>query len=508
MAERGLRKWAVTLTVIAGVLLEIIDSTVVNVALPSIMGSLGATLADAGWIVTGYTLANVMVIPLTGWLAIRYGQKRYFLFSIIVFTAASFLCGNATSMTELIAFRLLQGLAGGGLLSTGQAMLLTTWPKEEIGMGTAMFGIGVMLGPAIGPTLGGYIVDHLAWQWIFYINLPVGVLAAFLVSTLIRDDPPRGSREPVDWPGIFLLAIAVGSLQVVLEKGQSEDWFETTYIVVLTAAAVIGGISFVWRELVTGRPVVHLAVFRYRSFALGTILMFVLGLILYCAMFAFPVFCQSILHLTAQQTGVLLVPSTIVSAFTMPVVGLLMKRKVPAQLLGALGPVLFLISFVMMSGATIDTGADYFFWPMVILGLGRSFMFVPFTALAMQDLSGEEVGQGTGMNNLVRQLGGTIGIALVATLVERWTGLYAGILAENASQYNPEFLARFQAYALGFVARGMSQVDAQAMSLKALQGSILGQAQLLAYNSVYITAALMLLTCIPLFFLFRIRRSA
>lgn len=207
MEEIGIRKWIVTLTIVTGVLLEIIDSTVVNVALSNIMGSLSATVGDVGWVVTAYMLANVVILPISGWIGNRFGKKRYFLFSIIAFTIISFLCGNATNIVELIVFRLLQGLAGGGLLATGQALLMETWPKKEWGLATAIFGVGVMIGPAIGPTLGGYIVDRMSWQWIFYINIPVGIVAAFLVSTFIRDSAKLGKDEPVDWWGIFLLKI-------------------------------------------------------------------------------------------------------------------------------------------------------------------------------------------------------------------------------------------------------------------------------------------------------------
>jgi len=311
------------------VLLEIIDSTVVNVALTNIMGSLGATVADVGWVVTIYMLANVIILPISGWIGNRFGKKQYFLASIIVFTMASFLCGNASNLVELVVFRMIQGLAGGGLLSTGQAMLMDTWPKKEWGMATAIFGMGVMIGPAIGPTLGGYIVDHMSWQWIFFINIPVGIVAAFLVSTFMRQSPKEGKGEPIDWWGILLLTITIGSLQTVLERGQAEAWFQATYIIVLTVTAVIGGICFVWRELVIDHPILDFSIFRHSTFMIGNVIILLFGLILYCSMFAFPLFCQNMLRLTAQQTGMLLVPSTIISVFVMPLVGTMHKKGVP-----------------------------------------------------------------------------------------------------------------------------------------------------------------------------------
>src|SRR6185503_17727876 len=257
MAEHGFRKWIITITVILASLLELIDTTIVNVALPDIMGNLGATLEDAGWLVTGYAVANVIILPMSGWLGDRFGRKNYFLASILIFTLASFLCGNANSLTELILFRLLQGLAGGGLLSTAQAILMETWPREEIGMATALFGLGAVVGPTIGPTIGGTIIDHINWRYIFYVNIPVGAIAAFLVSTFVRESPKYAKGKPIDWWGIVFLAIGIGSLQVVLEKGESEDWFATTYIAVLALTTIIAVILFIWRELSTDHPVVN-----------------------------------------------------------------------------------------------------------------------------------------------------------------------------------------------------------------------------------------------------------
>ena len=501
MEEIGIRKWIVTLTIVTGVLLEIIDSTVVNVALSNIMGSLSATVGDVGWVVTAYMLANVVILPISGWIGNRFGKKRYFLFSIIAFTIISFLCGNATNIVELIVFRLLQGLAGGGLLATGQALLMETWPKKEWGLATAIFGVGVMIGPAIGPTLGGYIVDRMSWQWIFYINIPVGIVAAFLVSTFIRDSAKLGKDEPVDWWGIFLLIVTIGSFQIVLERGQTDDWFSAGYIVVLFCAAVVGGICFVWRELSIEYPVVNFSIFRHRSFFLGNIVMLTFGLIMYCSMFAFPLFCQNILHLTAQQTGMLLVPSTVVSLFVMPIAGILQKKGFPGQLSGALGILFFAVCFVMMSGATLDTDAGYFFWPMMLLGIGRSFLFVPFGVLAVQDLTGKEMGQGTGLNNLSRQLGGSMGVALFTTILQAQTGKFKNILVENISSYNPAFMEHYRAYAQGFAAKGAGILQANEMALRSIERIVLTQAQLLTYNNIYRIAAVMVLLVIPLFLL-------
>lgn len=243
MAEVGFRKWIITITVITASLLELIDTTIVNVSLPQIQGNLGATLEDVAWITTGYAVANVIILPMSGWLGSFFGRKNYFLSSIILFTIASFLCGNAHSLNELIAFRIIQGVAGGGLISTAQAILLETWPREQVGTATALFGLGAVVGPTVGPTIGGWITDNFSWPWIFYVNIPVGMLAAFFTYTFVRATPRTGRDKPIDWWGIALLAVAVGSLQTILEKGESEDWFAKTYILVLTILAVLGTIT-------------------------------------------------------------------------------------------------------------------------------------------------------------------------------------------------------------------------------------------------------------------------
>jgi DHA2 family multidrug resistance protein len=238
MAEHGLRKWIITVTVITAALLELIDPTIVN----------------------GYAVANVIILPMSGWLGDRFGRKTYFLTSILLFTFTSFLCGNAHSLSELIIFRIIQGLAGGGLLSTAQAILMETWPREELGMATALFGLGAVVGPTVGPTIGGFITDHFSWPYIFYVNIPVGAIAAFLVSTFVKESPKYAKGKPIDWWGILLLILGVGSLQVVLEKGETEDWFSTTYIAVLAVTTVVSVILFLWRELSTDHPIVYLRI--------------------------------------------------------------------------------------------------------------------------------------------------------------------------------------------------------------------------------------------------------
>lgn len=507
MAEHGLRKWIITLTVIMASLLELIDTTIVNVALPQIMGNLGATLEDAGWLVTGYAVANVIVLPMSGWLGDRFGRKTYFMASIILFTIASVLCGNATGLHELIVFRILQGLAGGGILSTAQAILLETWPREEIGMATALFGLGAVVGPTIGPTIGGYITDHFNWPWIFYVNIPVGALAAFLVSLFVKESPKYAKGQPIDWWGICFLAIGVGSLQVVLEKGETEDWFATPYIAVLTFCTVVAAIAFIWRELSTTHPVVNFRILKYRSFTVGIFTSFSLGFALYGSVFIFPVFCQNLLGFSAQQTGELLFPGGVATICMMPFIGSMLKRGVPAQFISTAGFILFFVFSLYMSHSTLSSGTHDFFWPLIIRGIGMSMLFVPLTTLAVQDLHGKDIGQGTGLNNMMRQLGGSFGIAILTTIIHIKSGITRNILVENINPYNPAFIERQQTYIQAFQSKGFSNFEAQQMANRALNGTVMKQTMLLTYDNIYLLVGLFVLCCIPLIYLQKFKKK-
>lgn len=501
MPETGIRKWIVTFTVVSASLLELIDTTIVNVSLPDIMGNLGATLSDVGWVVTGYAIANVIVLPMSGWLGDKFGRKNYFLFSIILFTLASFFCGHATSLNQLIMFRIIQGLAGGGLLSTAQAILLEAWPPEEVGIATALFGFGAVVGPTIGPTIGGYINDHFAWPWIFYVNIPVGALAAFFVVTFVRETPKESKGKPIDWIGILLLVIAIGSLQTVLEKGESEDWFDTTYIIVLTAMAVFGGLFFILRELSTDHPVVNFRIMRHRSFSLGMITSFILGFGLYGSVFVFPILCQNLLGFTALQTGLILLPGGLATIFMMPWVGTSLKKGVPAQFLSTAGMLLFFGFCLMMFSTTLASGTEDFFWPLIVRGVALSLLFVPITTLAVQDLRGKEIGQGTGLNNMMRQLGGSFGIAIITTFLDRRIGYHRDILTSKVSMFNAATQERFQTFLRGFIAKGYGPHEAQQAAYKALEGTTLKQTYLLGYTDVFWFVGIFFLFAIPILFL-------
>lgn len=507
MAEQGFRKWIITITVIMASLLELIDTTIVNVALPDIMGNLGATLEDAGWLVTGYAVANVIVLPMSGWLGDRFGRKNYFLASILIFTAASYLCGQATSLTELILYRLLQGLAGGGLLSTAQAILMETWPREEIGMATALFGLGAVVGPTLGPTIGGYIVDNTNWRYIFYVNIPVGAVAAFLVSMFVRESPMFAKGKPIDWWGILLLAIGVGSLQVVLEKGETEDWFQTPYIAFLTVTTVLSGIGFLWRELSTDHPVVDFRILKNRSFAIGTITSFALGFALYGSVFIFPVFCQNLLHFTALQTGLILLPGGLATIIMMPFVGAMLKRGVPAQYMATGGFILFFVFCWLLSNSTLESGTGDFFWPLIIRGIGMAILFVPLTTLAVSGLQGKQIGQGTGLNNMMRQLGGSFGVAILTTLIHVKSGEVRTALLSNTNSFNPAYVQRKEGIVQMLMGKGYNLLDAQQASDRMMEGNIIRQTMLVTYDHMYMLIGFFVLAAIPVIYLQKFKKK-
>ncbi|WP_285010084.1 DHA2 family efflux MFS transporter permease subunit [Pedobacter faecalis] len=507
MAEKGLKKWIITFTVITASLLELIDTTIVNVAIPQIQGNLGATLEDVAWLSTGYAVANVIVLPMSGWLGGRFGRKNYFLFSIILFTIASFLCGNATNLEELIIFRILQGLAGGGLISTAQAILIETWPREDVGIATALFGLGAVVGPTVGPTIGGYLLEISTWPMIFYVNIPVGILAAYCTYTFVRATPKEDKGAPVDWWGILLLAIAVGSLQTVLEKGESEDWFATPYITALAALSVIGLLLFIWRETTTDHPIVNFKIMRHRSFSIGMFTSFILGFGLYGSVFVFPVFCQNLLGFSPLQTGELLFPGGLCTIILMPFIGIMLKKGVPAQIMAAIGMLLFFIFCSMLSKSTLQSGTGDFFLPLIVRGIGMALLFVPLTTLAIQDLKGPEIGQGSGLNNMMRQLGGSFGIAALTTLIHVRQGFHRSNLLVNINEYNPAFTDRLNGFIKNFMAHGYTYLDAKNQAIKAIEGTVIKQSLLLTYSDAYWVAGLILLFSIPLVFLQKFRKN-
>ena len=495
-------RYLIAIAVTLASVLELIDTSIVNVALPDMMGNLGATLDEIAWVSTGYIIANVIVIPMSGWLSAYFGRRKYLAGSIMLFVVASFLCGAAHTLVELVAFRIVQGVGGGALLSTAQATLFEAFPPEEVGIGQAIFGVGVMVGPTIGPTLGGWIVDNYQWPWIFYINVPLGILAAILVLTYVRNASHQERSRTVDVAGIALLTVCIGSLQWMLERGERNDWFDSRFIVTLLVVSIASGVLLVWRELTAREPVIDFRVFKSRQLTAGVLIAAMLGLALYGSVFVLPIFLQQLHGMTAWQTGKIILPGALASAVTMGVVGRNAGR-LDARVTVTAGSLLFLLSMWMLSRLTLDAGAADMFWPLIWRGTGLGLIFVPLTNATMADLETERLAQGTGMFNLTRQLGGSLGIAVMATLLGRFAAQNRAALVSHLASGDAGSTARLAALTQGMVAKGASLVVAKQQALALLDAQVMAQANVLAFSRIYLLSGLLLCTALPLLFLFK-----
>ncbi len=505
VASRGLvaapsvNKWAIAVAVSLGALLEVVDTSIVNVALTDIQAALGASLTEVSWVVSSYAVANVIILPMTAWLGLRFGKKRYFVFSLIAFTVASVLCGLATSLPMLILARVMQGLGGGGLLAKAQSILFETFPREEQAMAQGFFGIIVIAGPAIGPTLGGYLTTNINWRWIFFINIPVAIGATFMCLAFLPADEDRSAPNvrPIDWLGIGLLTAGLGSLQTVLEEGQTDDWFESTFISTFAVAAVVALAAFVWRELTTSDPVVDLRVLRYRSLWSGSILSVVLGMVLYGALFAVPIFAQTTMHYTAQQTGMLLLPGALVSGVAFPLAARLLSWFDPRVLL-ALGALTLASAVRSLGHLSPQTGYWELFWPLIGRQVGSIFMFLPLNMATLGPIPKKDVASASGFFNLTRQMGGSVGVALLTTLLARRTVLHRTVLVEKlvvGSQYVEQ---RLSLLTDGFLARGFDTTSARQRALGVLDATVNQQAAVLSFGDTFWATAVLIMCSLPL----------
>ena len=461
----GRSEYLIALTVMLGMIMAIIDATIVNVAIDNIAGNLGASLDDVAWVATGYLLASIITMPLNGWLTAYFGRKKYYAGCIAIFTIASVLCGTATNVWQLVVYRVLQGFGGGALQPTAQAILFETFPPNRRGSAMAFFGIGVMAGPALGPIIGGYIVDNASWPLIFFINLPIGI-AAFLM-TLANVPDAKHLEKPkagLDVFGLILLSAGLGALQYVLERGQHDDWFSSDAIVALTCVAAISLPWFLLRMIRSRFPIVDLRAFRFRSFSVGNVLLTVVGFGLFGTSLIMPLFFQTIMGMTAYGTGLALLPGAIATAVAMPIVPRLM-RIVDVRWLLTAGALLFAWSCWALGGLTADAGYWDVYWPRLVQGAGLGLLFVPLTTVMLADVPRNELASATGVSMLVRQLGGSLGIAILTTLLARetavaWSALASGVqhaygqsvmtltgmVAQNSSVIAYDYLFRISAF--------------------------------------------------------------
>ncbi len=505
-AGRYSHKYIIAATVTMAAMLELIDTSIVNVAIPHMMGNLGATLDEIAWVSTSYIIANVIIIPMSGWLSAYYGRKQYFAGSIMLFVVASFFCGASSSLGALIFWRVIQGIGGGALLSTAQATLYESFPPEEAGTGMAIFGVGVMVGPTLGPTLGGWITDNYNWPWIFYINVPLGIIAAILTWTYVHDALHQERAKKVDYLGIVLLALCVGSLQWMLERGERADWWSSRLIVWLGVTSLLSLIALVWRELTIDEPVINFRILKSRQLTAGVSMGTMLGFALYGSVFVLPVFLQGVLQMTAWQTGRIILPGAIASAITMAIVGRNAMR-LDARYTVIAGALLFFYSMLQLSHLTSASGIGDLWWPLINRGVGLGLIFVPLTNATMADLTVKDLAQGTGMFNLFRQLGGSLGIAIVATLLARYQALEKNVLTSHVSAGDPETIARVSFITRGLISRGVNAFTARTEALAILDKQVTLQANMLAFSRIYWLSGAILVAALPLLFLFRTGRA-
>jgi len=494
---QGSLKWAIALTAALGAILEVIDTSIVNVALVDIQATLGATVSEVGWVITSYAIANVILIPLSAWLGDYFGKKNYFVFSMVGFTVASVLCGFAPNLSILILARILQGLCGGGLLAKAQAILFETFPPAEQGVAQAIFGVGVIAGPAIGPTLGGYLTDTLGWRWIFFINLPVGILAVIMALLFLQPAPAVRQTQRVDWLGIGLLVVAVGSIQTFLEEGESEGWFESGWITRLAVTSILGLGLFIWRELRVKSPAVDLRVLRHRSLAAGSLYSGILGMGLYGALFAVPLFAQSVLGFSATKTGWLLAPGALASAIMMLLLGKISSR-VDARLLIGIGAVGTALTMFTLSSISPQTDSDQLLLPLLWRGAMTVLMFLPLSLATLGSLPKATISAGSGFYNLTRQLGGSIGIAAMTTLLAQREAFHRAILAENLSRYDFETTQRLNQIASAFQSRGSDPATADQQALAVLQQTLDTQVAVLSYADLFRIVGVVFFCSLPL----------
>lgn len=495
-------RWIILISLMLAAIMQIVDTSIVNVAIPQMMGNLGVSVDQIGWVSTGYIISMVIVLPLTGWLSATFGRKRYLTGSIIVFTVCSFLCGMSWNLSSLVFFRILQGAGGAALISTAQATMMEVFPPEQVPMVQAVFGLGIIVGPTVGPALGGWITDCYSWPWIFFINIPVGILAAVLAYMFVHDSKFQKTKGGLDILGIGLLAIGLASLQTVLEKGNRESWFESAMIVRLTVIAVVGLAVFLVWELRVPNPVVDLRVLKNRGLAAGSLFAAVMGFGMYGGIFVLPIFLQGLQHFTAQQSGWVLFPGGLACAVAMPIVGKLSSR-VFQPILVAIGSLGFVVSMLLMRTLTSDTGAAQLFWPLVMRGAAMGFLGAPLALAALTGLHNRDLAHGAGMFNLARQIGGSFGIAVLSTVLDHRTAVHRASLVEYVTIHNPVAMQHLSAVSGAMTAQGSPVAIAKLQAYSLINGAVQSQAAVLAFRDIFTIIAVFFVASMPLLLLFR-----
>jgi DHA2 family multidrug resistance protein len=482
-------KLAITLVVMGAALMAFVDISIVNVALSDMRAAFGTPLDQIGWVSTGYMMANIVIIPMTGWFQRRFGFRRYFSASVLLFTAASALCGLAWNLPSLVAFRVLQGLGGGAIIPTAQSLLFARYPKAEHGTAAGLFGLGAVTGPLLGPTIGGYLTSWFSWHWIFLVNVPLGLLVAVLASRVIEEPGFAPPREPIDVFGIVLLSVGMPALQYVLEEGNREGWLESPTIVVLSVVAAIALITFIVHELESPHPVVDLRVFKNRTYAAGTVVNFLTGLALFGSSYLFSLFCGAVMHYTALDIGRVFLVAGLLQVVLMPIVGKL-APKVDGRLLLFAGVIIVAGSQVVAGRLTSLSGFGDLVNPQLIRAIGLSFVFIPASIMALSDLSGAQRGNATGLFNLTRELGGSIGTAWMGMVVTNGLRTHGAALAAHVTAFDPIVQEQMTALVRNVGTRAASS---QLVPEALMQLRVTGQALVLSFEDGFRLAGVAML---------------
>jgi len=495
--------WIIAVAVMLGTFMEVLDTTVVNVSLPHIAGSLSATVDESTWVLTSYLVSNAIILPMTGWLSNTFGRKRVLMTSVAGFTLASVACGLAPSLPFLIIFRVIQGATGGGLQPLSQAIMLEAFPPQDRGKAMAFWGLGIVVAPMLGPVMGGWITDNYSWRWVFYINLPVGI-AALIMAKLFIFDPSyiRRAMQRIDYWGIGLLSLGMAGLQIMLDKGQEEDWFSSHFIDILAIMAIIGLVGFVVRELVTEHPIVDLRVFKVRTYATGVFLMTSLGFVLYGSLVLIPIFLQTLLGYPSLQAGWAMLPRGLGSFIAMPFVGLIMSKVEPRKLL-IIGFLVCAYSLYDLSNVNLNAGYWDVFWPQFIQGISMGFIFVPLTTATHDPIPKEQMGNATSLFNVLRNIGGSVGIAGATTMVARHTQTEINILGKYVNPYNPAAQQMIAGMKQMFMGKGSDAATATQQAYGAIWGMVQQQASMVSFVQAFRVLGFIFVVVVPLIFLMR-----
>jgi MFS transporter, DHA2 family, multidrug resistance protein len=507
LPNRAVNPWIVTLSIMTATFMEVLDTTVVNVAIPHISGSLAASLDEGTWVVTSYLVANAVILPMSGWLARYFGRKKLLLICVAGFTVTSLLCGLASSLSGLIFFRVLQGLTGGGLQPLAQAILLETFPREKHGHAMAAFGIGILFAPILGPTLGGWITDNSTWRWIFYLNLPVGIFSLLMINRFVSDPSYiRRSKGRIDMWGIGFLALGLGTLQVMLDNGERKDWFSSNFIRLFAALCVLGLVSLVIRELTASEPIVDLRALRNRSFATGVFLIAVVGFVLYASLVLLPIYLQTLLGYPAYNSGLALSPRGLGALAMMPITGYFVSKTDPRRLV-AVGISLGAFTMWDFSRLNLDAGYWDIFWPQILQGISLSMLFVPISALAVARIPKEKMGNATSIFNLMRNIGGSFGIALMTTFLARRTQFHQTTLVARITATDLKTRTVVAGFQQWFQRQGIDPHDAHRKALASVYGMVQQHANMLAFVESFWVMAVLFAVVLPFVLLLRYQKA-